>query len=123
MKLSYTEYEVINSALMGAFGRGIKVCDMNGCKFGKEPMKFGVNWAALGTTAPEESMEYARDLTIAAHIAFVLTNAQIEVDYSEEVSLTEDEYAECLEIMERMRKEFSKGCIAEFVAYTNKVGK
>ncbi len=123
MKLSYTHYAVIESALTGAFETGIKVYDMNGCHFGKEPMKFGVNWAALGTTAPEETLKYANSLAIASSIASVLTNAQIEVDYSEEVSLTEDEYAEYLEIIECMRKEFSKGRTAEFVAYTDKYGK
>lgn len=123
MKMTNREYSIIQSALEDAFGRRIKIYDMNGCGFGKEPMKYGVNWSAIGTVSSEEAVEFAHQLTLAANIATFLTAAEIEVEWVPSTPYTEEEKVEYLAILGRMSKEFSEGKVNEFSKYILKVGK
>lgn len=63
-----------------------------------KPFVWGVNWAAIGTASPEETMKFASDLQEAAMIAEKLTKFEIIEDYSlEEKMITKENYQEQLE--------------------------
>ena len=49
--------------------------------YGNEPMRFGVNWSAIGTVDAEDTRAFIENLEEAADVAEFLTDLKITVEY------------------------------------------
>ena len=89
MKINDTRMEVLDRAiekeLAVATDRCISLYRMDDYKFGhREPVRYGVNWSAIGTVEALEAKTYAILLQKAASLAQGLNNMKLELDLKAE---------------------------------------
>lgn len=83
MKVNDVRYDVLGTALRKMFFR--KAVDVtNIYASSREPMRFGINWAACGTKTVDEADVFARELRKAMEIAEYLTSLEMVIKYLED---------------------------------------
>ena len=90
-KIAWVRKDTMMSAMTRSFitnDRNFKVAD-DYCHY-DEPMVWGVNWYAIGTATPEDTIEFARQITKASEFAKKLTELELVVDHELEDEIITD---------------------------------
>lgn len=85
MKLNRLQYDIIRDAMQVISNEmDINIYTMND-RFGNtDPMRYGVNWCAMGTQDAATTLEFAAKLQEAAKIAQMMTELEITYTYEDE---------------------------------------
>ena len=96
MKIMDDNYDALLMEIGRHLRKGEGICEIHtdGRWNGRGVRTFGVNWAAIGTTVPEETLKRAQELMHAAQVAQWLNDLRLDVQYSEEPTMTTAEFME-----------------------------
>lgn len=85
-------YNALKSALQRATGESITIYEMNS-SFNDKNLSWGVNWSALGTQNPQDTLNFAEELKDAAAMAKALNDMDLELVWEDDPAL---EYVEAI---------------------------
>lgn len=94
--------EAIITAVNRDLGASVQIYQM--CthfnRKGDKTVKVGVNWAALGTTTPEETREFSKILETAANICEAINGLELTEKWGSDYETNEDYYKDVRFIIE-----------------------
>lgn len=83
----------LRSALQSATGKCMTICEMNSPL--EDKLTWGVNWAALGTQTPQDTLCFVLDLNDAATITKALNDMGLELVWEDDPTINNIEETIC----------------------------
>ena len=89
MKMNYKKWSMLQNEIFKASKEiGVDIFTIN--NFEEDIVTFGINWSAQGTKSYEEAKDYIEKMTKANEIAKFLTDCKIEVNWTEELEINDE---------------------------------